>query len=176
MCIRDSSRPVQFLRTGNAPIARKPHAAAPFRTNGLAGQSGSNKLSIGHPDWRTLLRRSQWQAPLFTGPCISVFNRIALSQRAHDRPLWKDSLNMRYEIQNADASFWKNYKRLRWLAFPIRNTACETWIKPKRTSISRQLAVARILFWAILGRVWHVGFAGLGDVKRSLKIDPVNRF
>ena len=82
----EPSRPVQFLQTGNALSAKKPHATTPFRTTGLATQSRGNKLSIGRPNLLTLPSILQRQAPLFTEPCMSV-NRLALSQRSLGRPL-----------------------------------------------------------------------------------------
>ena len=38
---------------------QKAHAATPFRTIDRATQSRGKQLASGHPDWRTLLRRSQ---------------------------------------------------------------------------------------------------------------------
>ena len=90
----EPSRPVQFLRTGNAQIARKPHATTPFRITGRTEQSRLNKLSIGHPSFRGVTPK----APMTSAASFQP------SQRAHGRPLKEDTLNMPPNPEDEDAS------------------------------------------------------------------------
>ena len=140
---------MQFLQTGNALSAKKPHATTPFRTTGslfsakqkqLTGQSWRNKLSIGRPNFRGITPKA------LTTSAAS----FQLGQCTLNRPLKEDSFNM--------TQLWKAWMHLFLALKSLRKFGFKSGIKFRCSLNFEQDRQVRGIFRGP-GRRSDVGFA-----------------